>query len=105
MTRITRWTSRFPPRPFGLTAREIIALRESGQLHRLLCITEDEINDKSKSNLFVKAIAATNPLDAYAKICSNRAKPGCRTAWDSSDSFFRLRRGYLHPELVEAEGR
>jgi hypothetical protein len=78
MARITRRTPRFPLRPFHLTAPFIFVFRKSGQLHRLPRITEDEINDKSKTNVFVRAIAITNPLDG-AKICSKRAKPGCHT--------------------------
>jgi hypothetical protein len=59
MARITRRTPRFPLRPFHLTAPFNFVFRKSGQLHRLSCITEDEINDKSKSDVFVKAIAIT----------------------------------------------
>jgi hypothetical protein len=43
-------------------AKDIITLRESGALSKLPCITTEEINDKSKANLFVKAIAVTQIL-------------------------------------------
>jgi transposase len=43
-------------------AIDIVRLRESGQLSRLPYITQDEINDKSKANSFIKIIAVTQIL-------------------------------------------
>jgi hypothetical protein len=52
-------TSKVLPNPFHITASGVKFLREANHLSKLPRITEDEINDKSKSNKFVKAIAIT----------------------------------------------
>ncbi|KAE9368936.1 hypothetical protein N431DRAFT_561241 [Stipitochalara longipes BDJ] len=51
-----------PPTSYHLVAKDIINLREAGQLSKLPHITQDEINDKSKSNTLVKTIAVTQIL-------------------------------------------
>jgi hypothetical protein len=43
--------------PYHLTTSEILSLRRAGHLPRLPCITLAEINDKSKSDMFVRIIA------------------------------------------------
>jgi hypothetical protein len=48
-----------PPNPCHIIASGIIFLRQTGHLPRLPYVNEDEINDKSKSNRFIKAIAVT----------------------------------------------
>jgi hypothetical protein len=50
------------PNPCHVMAMDIFMLRQSKHLKQLPHITEDEINDKSKSNPFVKAIAVTQIL-------------------------------------------
>ena len=50
------------PNPCHVTAEDIFILRQSEHLKKLPHITEDEINDRSKSNSFVKAIAVTQIL-------------------------------------------
>jgi hypothetical protein len=50
------------PNPCHVMAMDIFILRQSNHLKKLPHITEDEINDKSKSNPFVKAIAVTQIL-------------------------------------------
>jgi hypothetical protein len=50
------------PNPCHVTAEDIFILRQSEHLKKLPHVTEDEINDRSKSNSFVKAIAVTQSL-------------------------------------------
>jgi len=47
------------PNPYHLLAINILDLREAGQIPRLPYITQDELNDKSKANPFIKIIAVT----------------------------------------------
>ena len=47
------------PNPCHVVAMDIFTLRQSNHVMKLPHITEEEINDKSKSNSFVKAIAVT----------------------------------------------
>ncbi|KAN0091647.1 hypothetical protein V8E51_017494 [Hyaloscypha variabilis] len=50
------------PDPYHVMAEDIIILRTLGTLSKLPYITMEEINDKSKANLFIKAIAVTQIL-------------------------------------------
>ena len=43
--------------PFYLTAYGILGLRQSGKLPKLPLITVDDINDKSKSDAFARAVS------------------------------------------------
>lgn len=53
------WQSKTVSRPslYHLAIADILALREDGSLEKLPSISEEEINDKSKSDGLVRAIA------------------------------------------------
>lgn len=51
-----------PPNPYHLTTTDILNLQKHGQLPKLPRFTQEEINDKSKSNAFIKTIAITQIL-------------------------------------------
>jgi hypothetical protein len=50
------------PNPYHLTVADILNLQKHSQLPKLPSFTQEEINDKSKSNVFVKTIAITQIL-------------------------------------------
>jgi hypothetical protein len=62
------------PNPCHVTAVDIFTLRQSEHLKKLPHITEDEINDKSKSNPFVKAIAVTQILWMVVQITVRKSR-------------------------------
>jgi hypothetical protein len=62
------------PNPCHVSAVDIFTLRQSDHLKKLPHITEDEINDKSKSNPFVKAIAVTQILWMVVQIIVRKSR-------------------------------
>ena len=62
------------PNPVHLTASVIIALRKADLLSRLPYITVDEINDKSKSDAFARAIAVVQIAWTVVQIIARGAR-------------------------------
>lgn len=66
-----------PPNPFHLTAPDILALRKAGLLSRLPHITKEEIDDKSKSDCFVRIIALVQivwmAIQVISRACRHQA--------------------------------
>jgi hypothetical protein len=67
-------TSNMLPNPFHLTASELINLRKSRHLTRLPSVTEDEINDRNKSNKFVKTLATIQIIWTIVQIVTRSTK-------------------------------
>jgi len=59
---------------YHVMAVDIISLRKSGKLPKLPCITTEEINDKRKANIFIKAIAVTQILWMVVQILLRTAR-------------------------------
>jgi hypothetical protein len=72
---VPKWQSReCYNNPFHLCASQILELRRTGLLRRLPYITIEEINDKSKSDSLVRAIAVVQILWTVVQIITRAAR-------------------------------